>query len=127
MWTERQIKRTLSQGFRVARGQALLRTGDVALRTALADTLCSEFDFHDAAASPVGRLFEGATGPGAGGPAHAAACAGSGGAGVPRSGPAVTVLEGLKHVRVDDAEHRAIWNEWMAREHHSHNLVHRDR
>lgn len=57
MWTERQIKRTLSQGFRVARGQALLRTGDVALRTALADTLCSEFDFHDAAASPVGRLM----------------------------------------------------------------------
>ena len=52
MWTERQIKRTLSQGFRVARGQALLRTGDVALRTALADTLCSEFDFHDARGRP---------------------------------------------------------------------------
>ena len=130
MWEQNQIKRTLSRPANVARVQALIGEAPELHRTALADILCSELDFHDARGRPQGagclkalRALERAgqvTLP----PARSRPGCGSHGRGLGEPVPApqgvgreVTDLEDLELVQVDDAEHRAIWNELMAREH----------
>lgn len=129
MRAQSQIKRTLSEPPGLARVQALMREAPLAHRTALADRVCTAFDFVDArgraqragclkalrALERNGQLVLPAprTAPG---PRrvrrlpHAVA--------PPQAVPAhVSAIADLELVRVEDEAQRAIWNELMAREH----------
>ena len=130
MWEQNQIKRTLSRPANVARVQALIGDAPERHRTALADQICTTWGFFDARGRPqragclkalrslerAGRITLPAarSTPGHGGTGRRLGAAVPAPQGVGRE---VTELEGLELVRVDDAEHRAIWNELMAREH----------
>jgi hypothetical protein len=130
MWEQSQIKRTLNRPESLARVNALLQGSPELHRTALADQVCAAFGFLDArgrvqragclkalrALERAGRLM------------LPPACSNPGrrthgrrlGVAVPAPqgvGRAVTELAGLELVRVDNAGHRALWNELMAREH----------
>jgi hypothetical protein len=129
MYAQSQIKRTLSEPENLARVQALMREMLGAHRTALADRVCATFGFVD----PAGRAQRAGclkalrklersgrltlppprTTPRSGGARRLEDAVAP-----PVEVPAqVGEVEGLELVRVDDAGHRAIWNELMAREH----------
>ncbi|MCG5517412.1 MULTISPECIES: IS4 family transposase, partial [unclassified Ectothiorhodospira] len=129
MREQNQIKRTLSEPESVARVQALMREFPEAHRTGIADQVCATFEFVDArgrfqrasclkalrsleragrlslpaARTQPGRRVERRLGEAVAAPVGV--------------GSEVTELVDLALVRVDDAAHRAIWNELMAREH----------
>ncbi|AGA33337.1 putative transposase [Thioalkalivibrio nitratireducens DSM 14787] len=130
MWEQSQIKRTLSAPANLARVQALIREAPELHRTALADQICTTWGFFDARGRPqragclkalralerAGRITlpPACSSPGRGGQGRRLGVAVPAPQGVGRE---VTELEGLALVRVDTAEHRALWNELMAREH----------
>ncbi|AGA34544.1 putative transposase [Thioalkalivibrio nitratireducens DSM 14787] len=130
MWEQSQIKRTLSAPANLARVQALIREAPELHRTGLADRVCATLGFLDArgrvqragclkalrALERAGRITlpPARSTPGRGGQGRRLGEAVPAPQGVGRE---VTELEGLELVRVDTAEHRALWNELMAREH----------
>jgi len=129
MRVQNQIKRTLSGPQGLERTRALLEESAEAHRTAIADQLCVEFGFVDARgraqrasclkalrqleASGEIVLPRARTCPGKAQPRRLTEAVPAP-VGVPAE---VGALDGLELVRVEDAAHRGIWNELMAREH----------
>ncbi|MBK5935304.1 IS4 family transposase [Halorhodospira halophila] len=130
MQQQNQIKRTLSEPKNLDRVRALICESPELHRSALAERVCTLFGFVDstgrlqrAGCLKALRVLERS------GDLHlplprTAPCARAQGRrlGEPVAAPRGVVdelgqLEGLELVRVDDTEHRAIWNELMAREH----------
>jgi hypothetical protein len=129
MRAQSQIKRTLSEPANIARVHALMREAPEAHRTALADRVCGEFGFVDArgrtqragclkalrALECDGKL---ALPPARTTPGPRRARRLQAPVAAPRAvPPELSGLGELELVLVEDAAHRAIWNELMEREH----------
>ena len=130
MRRQNQIKRTLSKPENLDVVRALMREEPGLHRSALAERVCTRFGFVDSTGrlqragclkalralerSADLRLPSPRTAPGARTQGRRLGEAVAAPQGV---GDELGQLEGLELVRVADAEHRAIWNELMAREH----------